>query len=182
MTFLEYQVNKVLKTVQMWTLDNLISELRRQKCLVNLYVTPDGCVGSVTRVGGKQKDARSSCPKSALIMATLLVFDVEERVAHAMNPPEDLPKALWPHWDKNQVAYCSKDGAGWVLFPSMKMFDIPSNQFIDRPDFVTQAWAEATMIYRMAGSKCLHLQKSYHPDPSGNNDSSYTCSCCGVEV
>lgn len=30
-------------------------------------------------------------------------------------------------------------------------------------------------------SLCKHEQTTYHPDPSGNNDSCYTCDSCGLE-
>ena len=30
-------------------------------------------------------------------------------------------------------------------------------------------------------SLCKHEQTTYHPDPSGNNDSCYTCNFCGLE-
>lgn len=29
--------------------------------------------------------------------------------------------------------------------------------------------------------KCEHWSKTYHPDPSGNNDSFYECNVCGKE-
>jgi hypothetical protein len=28
---------------------------------------------------------------------------------------------------------------------------------------------------------CSHSSTTYHPDPSGNNDSCYTCDICGLE-
>ena len=30
--------------------------------------------------------------------------------------------------------------------------------------------------------ECKHVKRTYHPDPSGNNDSSYTCDACGLET
>jgi hypothetical protein len=30
--------------------------------------------------------------------------------------------------------------------------------------------------------KCPHLQLTYHPDPSGNNDSWYSCDVCNAEA
>jgi hypothetical protein len=30
--------------------------------------------------------------------------------------------------------------------------------------------------------KCEHWSKTYHPDPSGNNDSFYECNICGKEL
>lgn len=29
--------------------------------------------------------------------------------------------------------------------------------------------------------QCPHTKETYYPDPSGNNDSSYTCNVCGRE-
>lgn len=29
---------------------------------------------------------------------------------------------------------------------------------------------------------CPHDSRTYHPDPSGNNDSCYTCDACGKEM
>lgn len=29
--------------------------------------------------------------------------------------------------------------------------------------------------------ECSHTRETYYPDPSGNNDSSYTCDICGKE-
>lgn len=29
--------------------------------------------------------------------------------------------------------------------------------------------------------KCTHPKTTYHPDPSGNNDSCFTCDVCGLE-
>jgi hypothetical protein len=31
-------------------------------------------------------------------------------------------------------------------------------------------------------SKCGHWSRTYHPDPSGNNDSYYSCDTCGKEI
>ncbi len=30
--------------------------------------------------------------------------------------------------------------------------------------------------------QCPHSETQYHPDPSGNNDSSYECHICGKEA
>jgi hypothetical protein len=30
--------------------------------------------------------------------------------------------------------------------------------------------------------KCQHWTRTYHPDPSGNNDSYYSCDICGKEL
>lgn len=34
---------------------------------------------------------------------------------------------------------------------------------------------------RYIRSLCKHEKTTYHPDPSGNNDSCYTCDICGLE-
>ena len=43
---------------------------------------------------------------------------------------------------------------------------------------------KAVLSYRklVLQAYCAHHKTTYHPDPSGNSDSSYSCDVCGAEV
>ncbi len=55
------------------------------------------------------------------------------------------------------------------------------NERITERNRHTQAIKEINLKVKAIQEKCCHWTRTYHPDPSGNNDSYHTCDICGIE-
>jgi len=49
-------------------------------------------------------------------------------------------------------------------------------------DKYTQKLKEIDLKIKSVREKCDHWSKTYNPDPSGNNDSYYSCNICDKEL
>ena len=45
-----------------------------------------------------------------------------------------------------------------------------------------KAMRKLNLERRALMGECKHEKRTFHPDPSGNNDSCYSCDACGLET